>query len=331
MSEPLRVGILGAAHINQVAIFDAAQRVTDFMPAAIASRSLAKAEAYAAQHGIPRAYGDYRAVIEATDIDAIYIPLPNSQHAEWSIAALDAGKAVLCEKPLAMNAVEAQQICDAVDRTKGIFVEAFHYRYHTFIRRIKQLLDDGAVGQVKRLSMTGQVPGARMASDNIRLNPALGGGVTMDLGVYAIDGLRYLTGETPRVVSAEPEISRPEIDGAIQVELEFPSGVAASFFVSHIAKVPQTESELEIIGTDGTLHASRAYLPHNNGVLRLKSARHEFEEKADTDTTYMFQARAFLEHARRRRPVETDARSGLVNMQVIDDVYRAAGLRPRGT
>ncbi|GAM98256.1 oxidoreductase [alpha proteobacterium U9-1i] len=330
MNKRLRVGILGAAHINKVAILDAAAGAPGFVPTAIASRSLDKAQAYAAEHGIAHAFGDYHAAIASHDVDAIYIPLPNSQHVEWSIAALEAGKPVLCEKPLAMNADEARTLRDTVDRTGGVFVEAFHYRYHTFIRRIKQLIDAGAIGDLKSLSIIGHVPGARMKADNIRRNAALGGGVTMDLGVYAIDAMRYLVGETPRVVSAKAELSLPEIDGAMHAELAFPNGVTADFHVSHISPHPETESAISIVGSEGAIHATRPYLPHNSGELRLQTAKMELLEHADAMTTYMFQARAFIEHAARERIVETDVHSGIINMEIIDAVYRAAGLRPRG-
>ena len=151
--EALRVGILGAARIAEPALVAPARAVDGLRVTTIASRTLSVAEDYAQKHGIARAVGSYDAVIADPEIDAVYIPLPNNLHMQWTIAALEAGKVVLCEKPLAMNAAEAQQICDAVERTGGVFVEAFHYRYHPFIHRIKALLRGGAIGRGRRIEV----------------------------------------------------------------------------------------------------------------------------------------------------------------------------------
>jgi predicted dehydrogenase len=326
----LRVGILGAARIAAPALVVPAQTVEGLSVTTIASRTLSVAEDYAQKHGIARAVGDYDAVIADPEVDAVYIPLPNNLHMQWTIAALEAGKAVLCEKPLAMNAAEAQQICDAVERTGGVFVEAFHYRYHPFIHRIKTLLQSGAVGKVRRIEVRTQVPGAWIPAGNIRHIPELGGGAAMDLGIYCIDTLRFLMEAEPNVVSAEADISHPGIDGTMAAGLRFANGVTAKIRASHIYPEPVVDSALIVEGDAGVLTAAKHFMPQAGATLVVENAQGRREEDVDTTPSYQFQTEAFVELARRTRPVETDARSGLANMKIIDAMYRAAGLHPRG-
>ncbi|HTO40943.1 MAG TPA: Gfo/Idh/MocA family oxidoreductase, partial [Rhizomicrobium sp.] len=298
--------------------------------ASVASRTLARAQTYAAKHGIARAVGDYRAVIDDPRIDAVYIPLPNNLHAQWSIAALEAGKAVLCEKPLSMNQSEAAAILAAVERTSGIFVEAFHYRFHPFIQRIKALLTEGAIGRVRNIEVRAQVPGALIPADNIRRKPELGGGAAMDLGIYCIDTLRYLMDATPQVLSAEATLSDPQIDGTMAASLRFADGTTASLRASHIYPEPMLDSVLIVEGEAGRLTATKHFLPQLGAELVLETAQGQSRETADTTSTYSYQAAAFVEFARGSGVLTTDARSGLENMKVIDALYRAAGLSPRG-
>lgn len=327
---PLKLGILGVARIARPALIEPARIVTGLEVTAVASRTLSRAQDYASQHGIAHARGDYRAVIDDPQIDAVYIPLPNNLHAKWSIAALEAGKAVLCEKPLSMNTEEAQTICDAVNRTGGLFVEAFHYRFHPFIHRIKALLDDGAIGRVRHIEIRAQVPGALIPADNIRRKPELGGGAAMDLGIYCVDSLRFLMGEAPQVLSAEATLSDPNIDGTMAASLRFANGTTAILRASHIYPKPSLDSVLVLEGEGGRLTATKHFLPQLGAELVVENDAGVHHEAADKTPTYVYQARAFAELARRQTRPETDAQSGLENMKIIDALYRAAGLAPRG-
>ena len=134
---PLRFGILGAARIAPMALIQPARRVPEAQVVAIAARDGAKARAFAAKHGIPRVHESYDALLADPELDAIYNPLPNGLHCEWTIRALRAGKHVLCEKPIASNASEAQQMADAARETGRVLVEAFHWRYHPLAKRVR--------------------------------------------------------------------------------------------------------------------------------------------------------------------------------------------------
>jgi predicted dehydrogenase len=152
----------------------------------------------------------------------------------------------------------------------------------------------------------------------------------MDLGIYCIDTLRFLMDAVPDVVSAEAEISHPDIDGTMAAGLRFANGVTAKIRASHIYPEPVVDSALIVEGDAGVLTAAKHFMPQAGATLVVENAQGRREEDVDTTPSYQFQTEAFVELARRTRPVETDARSGLANMKIIDAMYRAAGLHPRG-
>ena len=195
----VRFGVLGAANIGRKVIPGIGASATCNVDA-VASRDLAKAEAYAAELSIPRAYGTYEGLLADPEIDAVYIPLPNHMHAEWSIAAVRAGKHVLCEKPLAMNAVEAESIMRAASEADRYVVEAFMYRLHPSWVRVKELVDSGRIGELSNVqsffSYFNDDP------DNIRNQVEAGGGALYDIGCYCINLSRFLFGSEPVVESA---------------------------------------------------------------------------------------------------------------------------------
>jgi len=154
MAAPLRIGILGAARIAPMALIRPAKQVPEAAIVAVAARDPARAHKFAAKHGIARVADSYAALIADPEIDAIYNPLPNSLHAEWSIKALEAGKDVLCEKPLASNAEEAQAMADAAVRCQRFLGEAFHYRYHPLAARMKAIVESGALGSVQHIAIS---------------------------------------------------------------------------------------------------------------------------------------------------------------------------------
>src|SRR5919204_5502849 len=184
-AEPVRWGILSTAHINALVIPPAhASPKVDLV--AVASRDQARAEAYAREWRIPRAYGSYEALLEDDDVEAVYISLPNSLHVPWSIRALDAGKHVLCEKPLARSAADAEEAFDAAARVGRVLMEAFMYRHTTQTRRLRELVAEGAIG---RLRLVRAAFGFFLADpENVRLRPDVEGGALMDVGCYCVSG-----------------------------------------------------------------------------------------------------------------------------------------------
>jgi predicted dehydrogenase len=189
-SSPIRIGILGAAAIVPMALTNPAGSVRDAQVLAIAARDPKRAYRLAKKYHIPRVHQTYGALIADPDIDAIYNPLPNSLHAEWTIRALKAGKHVLCEKPLSSNAAEAEEMAQVARETGLILSEAFAYRYYPLAERVKQIIKSGELGSIQHIeakfSFLLPVP------NNIRFNYDLAGGALMDCGCYPVSLIRYL-------------------------------------------------------------------------------------------------------------------------------------------
>ncbi len=325
---PIRLGILGTARIAPWAAVNPARTNPDVTVTAIAARELARAEEFAEKHDIPTAYGNYDALIADPEIDALYVPLPNSLHALWSIRALEAGKHVLCEKPLAANAEEAAAMVDAAASDGCVLAEAFHYRYHPLARRAQEIVQSGVLGALRSIDVQFCTPSVR--PNNIRFDYALGGGVTMDLGCYAIDMIRFLTGEEPTVTQATAQLSAPQVDRTMDANFALADGATAHMFCSMLSTC-LFRTSVRVEGATGTLSVANMMLPqllyHR---LRLKTADGVKTEKFEKTPTYDYQMRAFVAAVRGQTPFPSDGREGIRNMQVIDAVYRAAGLHPRG-
>jgi predicted dehydrogenase len=330
MSErsPLRMGILGAARIAPAALVRPARKLPEVEVVAVAARDPRRARKFASRHGIPRVHADYDALLADPDVDAVYNPLPNGLHCRWTIRALEAGKHVLCEKPLASNAEEAQLMAEVAERTGRELVEAFHWRYHPLAGRMKEIVDGGALGAVRHIEAhfctLMPFPG------DIRYRYDLGGGATMDLGCYPISILRFLAGAEPEVVRAEAALSSPQVDRVMKVDFRFADGrtahIRCALFSSALFRVRAT-----VQGEDGELSVLNPVVPHLFHRLTLRTAAGKRTEKVSGDATYTCQLRAFAAHLRGEERMPTDAAHGVANMQVIDAVYDAAGLERRGT
>src|SRR5436190_1784336 len=219
---PLRIGILGAARIAPMALIRPARQVPEAAVTAVAARDPTRAAIFARKHGIPRVADSYAALLADPEIDAIYNPLPNSLHATWTIQALEAGKHVLCEKPLASNADEARSMADAARRCDRVLVEAFHYRYHPLAARMRAIIDSGALGTVQHIEATMCIP--LPIPGDIRYQWKLAGGATMDVGCYAISLVRFLAGAEPEVLRAHARLSSAKVDRWISADFQFADG-----------------------------------------------------------------------------------------------------------
>lgn len=243
---PVRFGLLSTAPIN-VEILAAARKSKRAVVLAVASREAARAEAYACQHRIPRAYGDYSALLADPDVEAVYVSLPNALHAEWSIRALEAGKHVLCEKPFSRHPQEVELAFDAAERAGRQLTEGLVSRHHPQAARVVQLVASGAIGELRILSAAFSFnlgdPG------NTRMRPELGGGALMDVGCYCVSSLRAVAGEPERVY-AEQVVGPSGVDLRAVAVLRFPGEVLARFEVG--MDLP-FRHELEIVGSDGSL------------------------------------------------------------------------------
>ncbi|POR50382.1 Gfo/Idh/MocA family protein [Bosea psychrotolerans] len=253
-SRPLRIGVLGAANIARAFTSGVAPSKTVTV-AAVASRDAGKAQRFAQECGIPRSHGSYEALLADPEIDAIYNPLPNSLHAEWSIRAMEAGKHVLCEKPLAMTAVEARAMFAAARRLGRHLVEAYPYRAQPQTLKLRDLLAEGAIGKVQLIRSSFGV--AFSDPSNIRLKPEVGGGALLDAGSYAVSLALLAAGERPERVSAMARWSETGVDLSVVASLEFPNGALAQISCSFATAYHR---HALIAGDAGTIETS--YLNH---------------------------------------------------------------------
>lgn len=326
----LRIGILGAARIVPQALIRPTRQVADVTVAAIAARDITKARAFAAKHNIPQVHASYAALIADPTIDAIYNPLPNSLHAPWTIAALRAGKHVLCEKPLAANAAEAATIAAAADATGLIVMEAFHNLYHPLAAQMKAIVDSGQLGAISQVEA--HFCTMILRRQDIRFDYGLAGGATMDLGCYTIRLLRYLLGCDPTVVRAQAILLAPQIDRKMTVDLHFarPDGGHIIGIMSYAFWSPRLlRFTVRVVGDAGELHVINPFLPHLFHRLRVKTAAGTSTIQVKGNSTYIHQLRAFAAAIQQDKPPLTNAKDGVTNMRLIDEIYTKAGLHRR--
>jgi predicted dehydrogenase len=254
----LRIGLMGAAKIAPAALTNPAKACPEASVIAVAARDVERAKAFAAKHGIPRTYDSYAALLADPEIDAVYIPLPNGLHGEWAIAAMNAGKHVLCEKPIAANAEEAQAMARTAEETGRVLMEAFHYRYHPLAQRIADIAASGELGKIEHIYSTMCFP-LPVFSD-IRYRFDLAGGATMDAGCYAVHMARLVGGPDPEVVSATAKLRDPNVDRAMAAELRFPSGALGHVSVSMWSNKLLNVS-LRVVGSEGELRVLNPVAP----------------------------------------------------------------------
>ena len=221
----LRIGVLGAARITPIALVKPARRTGRAQVTAVAARDRGRASEFARKQGIPRVLDNYADLVNDPDIDAVYNPLPNGLHGYWTIAALKAGKHVLCEKPFTANADEARSVAEVDNANPGVVVmEAFHYQYHPLAKRLVEIVRSGELGTIRNVDVAFSAP--LWKKGDIRYQLALAGGATMDMGCYPISLLRLLA-PGPRVISAEAKLSSPGVDRAMDAHFSLPDGGSA--------------------------------------------------------------------------------------------------------
>lgn len=254
----VRWGILGAAAIAKRAVIPGIAGSTTGELFAIASRDGVSARRMAEEFSIPKWYQGYEALLADPDVDAVYIPLPNHLHREWTMRAAEAGKHVLCEKPAALNAAQAQEMVQACERYQVRFAEAFMYRYHPRYRALKGILASGEIGELRGIHATFTFNNAG-DRDNIRYRQAMGGGALYDVGCYPISAARLILEQEPVAATVHALLS-PEHDGVDMMAsglMEFPDAVALTFDCGMWAAGRNT---LEVLGTLGRIEVPFAFL-----------------------------------------------------------------------
>ncbi|MEN8722547.1 MAG: Gfo/Idh/MocA family oxidoreductase [Alphaproteobacteria bacterium] len=322
----IRMGVLGAARITAPALLDPARKVDGVAITAIAARDPKRAGAYAKTHKIATVHTSYDALLADPDIDAIYNPLPNSHHAYWTIKALEAGKHVLCEKPLASNALEARAMQDAAERRGKILAEAFHWRNHPLAARMLEIIDSGKIGDVTHIEAQFCVPLLEPA--NIRWREDLAGGATMDTGCYTINIVRHLARAEPIVRSATARLMSNNVDRHMRAEFDFDDGRTGRIICS-MAGWPLLKCLAHVEGTKGALTVTNPIAPQLYHKITIETDTDKIVEKVPGTTSYKEQLKNFVGWLNGGPPMITDPADGVKNMAVIDDIYRAAGMTPR--
>ena len=266
----MRLGLIAAARITGPALIEPARLVDDVEVVAIAARSVDDARQKASEWDVPVVHPSYDALLADPAIDAVYFATPAALHHRWTLAALAAGKHVLCEKPFSANATEAREMVAAADAAGLVLVEAYHWRYHPIVGRLRQLLDDRAVGEVEHVHGSFCLPEGHIPADDIRWDLSLGGGGLMDLGCYPLQWLRWVLGAEPEVISASAECPVPEVDGRFRADLrwELPTGpVTGSIESSMIG--PELDIHLLVTGTECSIRVTNPLAPQHGARIEV--------------------------------------------------------------
>jgi predicted dehydrogenase len=324
---PLRIGVLGAARIAPPALIKPARQVDEVEVVAVAARDRSKAEEFARKHGIETVHESYDALLADPTIDAVYNPLPNGLHGKWTIAALEAGKHVLCEKPFTANADEAVEVQKVEHRTGLVVMEAFHYRYHPLADRLVEIAQDGTLGAIEHIHtwMITPLPSRK----DIRWQLNLAGGSTMDVGCYAIHLLRTLAQAEPKVTGGSARERSPGVDRWLQADMQLPDGssgrITSSMLSSRVISLGA-----EVKGDKGVMRVMNPYAPQYFHRLTVRTANGKQKEaRFPRVATYLYQLRAFAGAVLRSEPIKTGTDDAIANMRVIDAAYLAADMQPR--
>jgi predicted dehydrogenase len=322
----LRIGILGAARIAPNALIKPAKDNSDVVVAAVAARDRARAVEFAAGHRIPTVHTGYDELLADPDLDAVYNPLPNGLHGRWTLAALAAGRHVLCEKPFTANEAEARVVADAAAQAGLVVMEAFHYRYHPVARRMHEIVTSGELGELRHVEASFCFPLPRFSDIRYRLD--LAGGAMMDAGCYAVHMVRLLGGGEPEVLSAKAKLRGADVDRAMRAQLRFPGGhtgrVTCSMWSSDLLRI-----SARAVGERGELRVRNPLAPQFGHKITVRTADGRRVERLSRRPSYAFQLDAFAGAVLRGDEVITGPADAIRNMAVIDSVYRAAGLPPR--
>ena len=285
-----RIGILGAARVATYAVIAAAKDVDGVDVAGVASRDLAKAKAYADEHNIPRAFAGYQAIIDDPDIDAIYVALPPAYHAKWSIAAAEAGKPVLCEKPFTLDPAEVEAIIAAEARTGKLIMEAQHSHYHPLAARMREILRTGILGNIHTAKAVFNAPLVNTPGEH-RFIEEMGGGALWDLGVYPAYWIRSALNEEPAVISAAQKYHSGGADISTQAALKTPSGVIAELYCDMQSEA--VEASFEVTGDRGSLYVENPVSPQSGHDLMLIVDGLESHEQYGSRPSFSYQLEAF--------------------------------------
>jgi len=322
MSErKLRWGVISTSNIGRAAVNPAIQASHNGELMAVASRNEQAAREFAEKEGIPEHFGSYEALLEDERIDAVYNPLPNSLHREWTIRAAEKGKHILCEKPLALNGAECREMEAAASANGVKLMEAFMYRFHPRTERVLEMVRGGTIGELRmiRSSFTFLLT----SPENIRWDPVLGGGALMDVGCYCVNVIRTLAGMEPEEVQARANWRSTGVDEEMVGVLRFANGVQAHF---DCALTMERCEAYEVAGTEGHLRVPAAFLPGTDDAI-IEEHRGRGEKTIHSikgADEYRLMVEHFSDCVLNDLSVRYSSEEAALNMRVIEALYESA-------
>ncbi|CAF0902254.1 unnamed protein product [Rotaria sp. Silwood1] len=359
-ADAFKIGILGAANICNMALINPASKLSNILIYGIAARDRQRAEAFARKHHIPKVYDNYDELLADPDITMIYNPLPNGLHYQWTMKALRAGKHVLCEKPLSNNADEAREMVEEANKQNRLLVEAFHYRYHPMCNEtLKNIISNkDQIGSIQNISGVFTVPSSVLKNNDIRFQYSLGGGTQMDLGCYLVSMCRFIVNTYNNrndndyegafeVQKAEPlriSSTNPQIDYGMRSELLL-DGIKCNIYCEFTNNWSFFKHEIIIECEHAIIKVYNLIAPFVYHYLTIQERKtnqtRTIKNYSDNQSTYYYQLKAFIEAVKIVQDegsldkayeiVYTTGKSAIRNMEIIDEIYRKAGLVVRGT
>ena len=311
MSKSINWGILSTAHINN-ALFPGFKKSRRNKLIAVASRNLEKAQAYARENGIPQAYGSYQELIDDSNIQAVYIPLPNHLHAQWAIKAAQAGKHVLSEKPIALSMAEMDSIQKAAEQYSVIIQEAFMYRHHPQTLRVAEIFQSGSLGEIGLIRGTFSFTLRRQ--DDIRMIAEYGGGSIWDVGCYPISYARHLIGSLPQKVIGHQVTATTGVDLSFNGVMQFKPGLHAQFDSSFAMN---SYRQIEIRGKDATLVIPEPFLMKKKSTIHILSNGSEYTETFPAVDEYHLQLENMADAILDGRPQQVTLKDSRDNTALI--------------
>ena len=321
IESPLRIGVLGTARVVPQALLHPAGRVLGVAVEAIAARSRDRALAFARTHTIPRALGSYAELLGDDRIDAVYVALPTALHAEWVQRALESGKHVLCEKPLAATAARARDLAAAARKRGRVLQEAMQVVYHPGLRRVRELVGEGRAGPTLHVESCFRIPRVPMAPGDFRLNYELGGGAALDLGCYAVACLRHVIGGEPEVIRARARLVAPRVDRWMRAECVLESGLTARLECGFRGWYRRR------LGVK--VSCERGWIEWTPDGLAYQTEGKVVREDVGGPSPYEAQLTEFIERCRRGPSAGRTLEDSVATLVVIDAMYEHAGLAPR--
>ena len=317
--QKVRWGVLSTAKIAKEWLIPAMQESEYAEVVAVASRDLSRAQAYAKETGIPKAYGSYEELLQSDEVDAIYNPMPNHMHVSWSIEAVKAGKHLLCEKPLGLDAADAQKLVDvAAQSPKLVVMEAFMYRFHPQWLKIRELIESGAIGKVRQVQTSFTY--FNRDATNVRNKPGIGGGGLLDIGCYCISAARFAFGTEPQQVVGTLKIDEDfQVDHHANGILDFGDGVATF----NCSTQSNSSQMVNIIGEEGRIFVDTPFYKREDKPCELVVYKEHDKEIIPIGhfNHYVSEIDAFSQAVQAGESAPTPLADAMANMRVIDGIF----------